>query len=281
MAKSNNSTMSFLMVCIALITIIAILAVALVVVMSSEPSDVKGDTTTTTTTTLSQTTSTTTSTTTTTTVKGNGDGGNDPVVNTTQNGGSGDEPVINTTQNGGSGDEPVISTTQNGGSGDEPVINTTQNGGSGDEPVVTTTVSTTDKPDPKPDPEPDFEPKTYSGEFISTNAEKLKLLVKWSCVTSEDGGAELTLDVYVQSYSLQVGPRDNGKIIINGESFTFETDGVYIYDNKLTNTLVASEVFTVDSIADGIDVEVRWNAAVKYSKVDIDYLIAKAKLTLE
>ena len=258
--------MSFLMVCIALITIIAILAVALVVVMSSEPSDVKGDTTTTTT--LSQTTSTTTSTTTTTTtttttVKGNGDGGNDPVVNTTQNGGSGDEPVINTTQNGGSGDDPVI--------------NTTQNGGNGDEPVVTTTVSTTDKPDPKPD----FEPKTYSGEFISTNAEKLKLLVKWSCVTSENGGAELTLDVYVQSYSLQVGPRDNGKIIINGESFTFETDGVYIYDNKLTNTLVASEVFTVDSIADGIDVEVRWNAAVKYSKVDIDYLTAKAKLTLE
>ena len=257
MAKSNNSTMSFLMVCIALITIIAILAVALVVVMSSEPSDVKGDTTTTTTT-LSQTTSTTTSTTittttTTTTVKGNGDGGNDPVVNTTQNGGSGDDPVINTTQNGGNGDEPV----------------------------VTTTVSTTEKPDPKPDPEPDFEPKTYSGEFISTNAEKLKLLVKWSCVTSENGGAELTLDVYVQSYSLQVGPRDNGKIIINGESFTFETDGVYIYDNKLTNTLVASEVFTVDSIADGIDVEVRWNAAVKYSKVDIDYLTAKAKLTLE
>ncbi len=142
--------------------------------------------------------------------------------------------------------------------------------------------------DPKPDdPKPD-DPKpdnpsgenTASGSFYSTNPDLLKLYIEWES-ERKDNEAEITIKVYLESRSLQVGVRNDGIISVGGKSVEYSSPKINIAENQKTLTLLTEQKIKLsDLTSNKISLEVSWHFKGTYSGNPIDYITAAQELEI-
>lgn len=216
-----------------------------------------------------------------------------------------DEPVITTPEGITQSTVPVQSTDKPSTSGSQPSSNIPQ---TSDKPAITSgterdpatepgstsdnDVQTTKPEESKPPvvgpniPLEDIETVknsdgsiVRSGAFRDNGDAKIHLVIKWEAkYASEDATtATLTVQVYLQSYSIKIASRDNNTLSINGNSTVFKTEGIYYSNNDmhLTPLTVRTVTITKDSAAYNTEVELdaTWNCKGTYSGVQIDWLM--------
>ena len=137
--------------------------------------------------------------------------------------------------------------------------------------------------DPKPDdPKPD-DPSgenTASGSFYSTNPDLLKLYIEWES-ERKDNEAEITIKVYLESRSLQVGVRNDGIISVGGKSVEYSSPKINISENQKTLTLLTEQKIKLSDLSSNkISLEVSWHFKGTYSGNPIDYITAAQELEI-
>ena len=149
----------------------------------------------------------------------------------------------------------------------------------------------TQQPEKKPDPVPSqpavpqFVPRTIgSGSFRSSTGVNVNLVVYWSCTTTSSTSAELTLDVYVESYTLYSGASP-GALIVSayGTPTALSMPELSFESSSLVTNHVANKTYNI-TISDGasatVPVEVKWLFGGVYSGVSLPEIVASGDLNL-
>lgn len=115
-----------------------------------------------------------------------------------------------------------------------------------------------------------------SGSFMSENEDKIKLYIEWESVSPVDSNAaDVTVRVYLQSYTLNVGERNDGRITFGDTELKFASSAINITEAALTRTLLTEQTLTSVTSADGeCDLEISWHFNGSYSGEKIDYITA-------
>ena len=154
-------------------------------------------------------------------------------------------------------------------------------------PEPTETVQPTDTPEPTETTIPSELPKrevSSSGSFGSDTGTNLNMTVSWSASAKDSENVDLKFDIYLTSYTIQVGARI-GTLTVNGTPYNFNTDAVDVNNNKTkTVTLVASKTVTVP-VAQGetvsIPVSVDWVFNGTYNGKSVDTVTASDTLLIK
>jgi len=159
-----------------------------------------------------------------------------------------------------------------------------------EEPTATPTPAPTATPTPTPTPTPAPTAPSgdgrvnQSGSFSSSTGTNLNILVNWKAVSLNDSTLALTVEVYVQSYSLDIGQRSGNSIYINSKGYSFVSSPVcHTNDNSLTRTLITSMTVEVPASAGStvsIPVSVDWNYRGVYSGQEIEHITAETTLSI-
>lgn len=165
---------------------------------------------------------------------------------------------------------------------------------SSSEVIVTTaepieTASPTGAPEtPKPtetaQPQPHGDGRvSESGSFSSNTGTKLNLVVDWSVISLDEHNLSVTVNIYVQSYSLEIGGR-TGTIYVNGNGYSFTSNPVtHTSNDSLQKTQITTVTVTVPADAGSsinIPISVDWNYRGQYSGEDIDHIPAESIITI-
>ena len=171
-------------------------------------------------------------------------------------------------------------------------------------PVVTpdpTPVSTPSLPDPTPTPTtplgsetpdipseqtptpaPVFEPIT--GVFMSDTGTSLNLEAEYTVNRSDDGTYTVSVTVYLDCFSLFCSKRTNcNYLTIDGTEFVYSTDALAFDDGtgRHRTALYSNEVtYTEEQLPDGIYISASWYFHGRYSKVEIDRIVAEGRISL-
>ena len=129
---------------------------------------------------------------------------------------------------------------------------------------------------------PDKDEADRSGTFYSSDNSKFRLAVDWdSHVEKDSDTATVHFDIYLECYTIIVGSRSDGVIKIGDKSFTFKTARVNKEDNVLSRIKIASEGFDVDiSESSQLDVAVKWHFKGSYSGIEYDWMEASEKISV-
>ena len=129
-------------------------------------------------------------------------------------------------------------------------------------------------PAPTAAPPAPTEPAKYgkeiaSGSFRSDTGTYLNLVADWSAVTVNDNSYKLTIVLYLESYSLDVGERRGNTLTVNGKEYSFISDPIEIEEgfNK-TKIYVWSEELPLSS--QSFDLKACWNFRGSYSGKDME-----------
>ncbi len=143
-------------------------------------------------------------------------------------------------------------------------------------PAPTGTPTPTPTVAPTPTAPPPVEYAT-TGEFRSDSGAKINILVKWGILT-ENGQEKLKMDVYIESYSLQIGARvDDIVFSVNGAISYASSPSVEIQDNSLHETFIGSSTVDVQPDTE-LSVSVRWYFNGSYSNMQIADILAQAQI---
>lgn len=126
-----------------------------------------------------------------------------------------------------------------------------------------------------------------SGSFNKYPTSQFGLYCTWSGVQSRGGNyTDVTLNVYLRFYSLEVGSRADSTISINGVSETYTAASQYDYStNAWHNVLLKSKTVRVVHNADGtkksVNLKATWRFSGNYSGVSIGTITAEANVDLD
>lgn len=133
--------------------------------------------------------------------------------------------------------------------------------------------------------EPDTsEAWTESGSFTSEIKDangapvRFTLGVKWTAARAENSkDVTVKADVYLEHYTLTVGERKNGKLVIGGEEKTFTTQAISTEDMSAQTSQLYSVTFTLSDWENGKDIDVKldWYFGGVYSGVEIGWINAE------
>ena len=144
-------------------------------------------------------------------------------------------------------------------------------------PVITTGPAVEDDPDVKTQTLEDGT-VVKSGTFEEENGTQLHLTVEWEAVYPADSdNVILSVKVYLHSYSLDVGSRENGVISINGQETSFSTKEMHL-DNTSHKILLASRSMTIDKPSGtdlSLDILAKWHFGGTYSGKSLPDLAAE------
>ena len=119
----------------------------------------------------------------------------------------------------------------------------------------------------------DFIGMTDSGQFVSEQSEKLKLLVDWEYVILDDAVAQVTVNIGISHYRLFANEKfEWGAVQVDGSAALFTTPAIEHDENTLAYTPFYSAVYTTDRSE--MEVEAAWKVLGTYGGVEIDSLTA-------
>jgi len=162
------------------------------------------------------------------------------------------------------------------------------------EPSVTPNDTTADD-DPLDDTEPSVTPSVHAGvimigedfllgehaagSFVSKQSEKIRLVVSYDCVMNEDGSVAVALEVGLECYDINCGPRaDGGKVFVNGEMHTFSTDAIAHEEAGMIYIPLETYMHQVAAGEKSCTIEASWFFNGVYAGVKLDTLTASATL---
>ena len=121
---------------------------------------------------------------------------------------------------------------------------------------------------------------SYSGEFSSDTETALNVVVKWAATQNADTFYSVTVQFYLECYSLAVGPRDaTVTVTTSKEERTFEisTEDIDNEDNETMQEFYLGKLsFTApeSEIEKGIELKIEWPFWGTYSEKELDYIVA-------
>lgn len=126
-----------------------------------------------------------------------------------------------------------------------------------------------------------------SGSFHNYPVSQFGLYCEWSGRQSQSGNyTDITLNVYLRFYNLEVGQRTDSVISINGDSETYTAPRIYDYSTKAWhNVLLKSKTTRVVHNADGsknnVSLSASWRFSGVYSGVSIGTITASTTVNLD
>ena len=129
-----------------------------------------------------------------------------------------------------------------------------------------------EEPQPEATPEPVIVNPNYraSGSFRSDTGTALNLIADWRAVSVTATTARITVTLYLESYSLDIGERRSNILTFNGEDYYFMTDAIELAggDFMKTQIYVWSKEIGMSELS--FDLAVRWNLRGSYSKKEME-----------
>ena len=120
-------------------------------------------------------------------------------------------------------------------------------------PVATPAPLPVAAPDPTPAPTEEPAPANYqseelgSGSFRSDTGLYIDIRADWSAHTVSNNRVEIDVTVYLESYSVRLGPSDDAvNLNLGGDYVSLSTPAVQYDGNRLLVTPLASHTFRVD-----------------------------------
>lgn len=152
-------------------------------------------------------------------------------------------------------------------------------------PINPTGAPETPKPTETPAPAPQGDGRVnQSGSFASDTGTKLNTIVEWKAVSTDEHNLSVTVNVYVQSYSLEIGRRTGSTIYVNGNGYSFTSNPVTHTDNnRLETTQITTVTVNVPAEAGttvNIPISVDWFYNGQYSGKDIERVVAESVITV-
>lgn len=124
-----------------------------------------------------------------------------------------------------------------------------------------------------------------SGSFTGGSDAKLFLVIEWEAKYAYEGatGVQLTVRVYLKSFSVDVASRSNGVLSIGGVDSAFTSPAVKEDIDVIHMTLLCSRTVTLTKrSADpyDVDIDAAWNFRGVYSGVSIDWLTVSGNIEI-
>lgn len=125
-----------------------------------------------------------------------------------------------------------------------------------------------------------------SGSFQNLLVNNFGLYCTWSATQSVTGNySDVTLNVYLKYYTLEVGSRADSTISINGVSKTYTTPAITDYSSGQHTKLLKTKTVRVNHNADGtksgVVLSAYWRFSGTYSGQSISSITATATVTLD
>lgn len=121
-----------------------------------------------------------------------------------------------------------------------------------------------------------------SGSFVGdTDNQYLKLLVEWEA-KSVNGGVKLTANVYLRSFRIFMGARNDNQITIGSEKMTFSTPAFEIdSSDAYAKTLLATIEKVLPAGTSSTDITVDYHYGGNYGGIDFDWITASDTIRLK
>lgn len=161
-----------------------------------------------------------------------------------------------------------------------------------DTPVTTATpaeptpapTQTPAEPTPTPDEPHGTRVLNQSGSFKSDTGTKLNLVVEYLITSKNDSTLSVRVNVYVESYSLDIGSRSGNTIYVNGQGYNFVSNPVkHTSNDSLQKTLITTAMVDVPAeIGEtvNIPISVDWHYRGAYSGQEIEHIPAETSVTV-
>lgn len=125
-----------------------------------------------------------------------------------------------------------------------------------------------------------------SGSFQNLPVNNFGLYCTWSATQSVTGNySDVTLNVYLKYYTLEVGSRADSTISINGTSETYTAPAINDYSSGQHTKLLKTKTVRVNHNADGtksgVALSAYWRFSGTYSGTPISSIIASTTITLD
>lgn len=125
-----------------------------------------------------------------------------------------------------------------------------------------------------------------SGSFQNLPVSGFGLYCTWSAVQSVTGNySDVTLNVYLKYYTLEVGSRADSTISINGTSETYTAPAITDYSSGSHTKLLKTKTVRVNHNADGtksgVALSAYWRFSGTYSGTPISSITASTTITLD
>ena len=125
-----------------------------------------------------------------------------------------------------------------------------------------------------------------SGSFQNLPVNNFGLYCTWSATQSVTGNySDVTLNVYLKYYTLEVGSRADSTISINGTSETYTAPAINDYSSGQHTKLLKTKTVRVNHNADGtksgVALSAYWRFSGTYSGTPISSIMASTTITLD
>lgn len=127
---------------------------------------------------------------------------------------------------------------------------------------------------------------TKRGAFRDNGTPKIHLIVSWEATYPEKNSrtVELTVSVYLESYSIGVAARDNGTLIIGDDTTVFHTNGIFLTENVVHRTLLTQKTISYTKSGGSavleLDIDAAWNFMGTYSGIAIDWITVSGTIEI-
>lgn len=150
------------------------------------------------------------------------------------------------------------------------------------EPTPEITPEPTPQPTPEPTPQPGRE--LGSGSFSSDTGTSLNLVVQWSARSSSGTSADITIDIYAQSYSFYTSALPGSiTLTVNGTGYSLGSPDIQYGGQEQILSLLASKTVSVGLDAQGRaepDISVSWSYRGSYGGVELDSISAVSAMPI-
>lgn len=135
-------------------------------------------------------------------------------------------------------------------------------------PEVTTTPEATLAPDETEPPVNTPDEVILTKSILSNTGVKLNLRADVTAF-NKDGKTYLTVELYLEHYSIGINARYNNLLVIDGVEYEFSTKKISQEDNVKGETLIYAKTVEVE-LGDTVSVEATFNSKMTYSGVKLD-----------
>ena len=149
-------------------------------------------------------------------------------------------------------------------------------------PEQTTEAPTTEAPSREEDTSDEMENSQVEKKTISSNTGTgLNLVIEYSVGEKINGARKITVDVYIEHYSLNVTARGNTNYVrVGDETLYFSTDAITYDGTAKKMTKVASHIFTTTTDNNTLPIYALWNFNGVYSDKTISAIIVENNVEL-
>jgi len=148
-------------------------------------------------------------------------------------------------------------------------------------PVITTAPETTTEPVPVIR----GRNLSLSGRINPKESNNIELHIEWTATQKADSpNATVTVKVFLDSYEVYIGARDNSKIILNGDTETFNTGIISRKSEKFQSSMIFSNTYEILSPAGEtvtLPVSAEYFFGGKYGSKYFDWIKVDGTITLK